>query len=57
MNLLLVLLGIFAGVALMVTVSGRFAPPEDPRRLQQIQRWLLPLVGLILVLSLFRYYA
>lgn len=56
MNLLLILLGIFAGVALMVVVSGRFAGPADPRRMRQLQRWLLPLVGLMLVLSLIKYY-
>ena len=56
MNLLLVLLGIFAGVALMVVVSKRFSDSGDPQRLQQLQRWLLPLVGLMLVLSLLKFY-
>ena len=56
MNLLLVLLGIFAGVALMVVVSKRFSGSGDPQRLQQLQRWLLPLVGLMLVLSLLKFY-
>lgn len=56
MNLLLILLGIFAGVALMATVSKRFAQPQDSRRLGQLQRWIFPLVGLLLVLSLIRHY-
>lgn len=56
MNLLLLLLGIFAGVALMAIVAKRFAGTTDPRRMQQLQRWLMPLVGLMLVLSLINYY-
>jgi len=56
MNLLLLLLGIFVGVALMAIVAKRFAGPTDSRRMQQLQRWLMPLVGLMLVLSLVNYY-
>lgn len=55
-TLLLVLLLIFGGVALMVVLGERFAQPADPQRLRQLQRWLVPLVGLMLVLSLFSYY-
>ena len=54
--LLLVLLLIFGGVALMVVLGERFAQPADPQRLRQLQRWLLPLVGLLLVLSLVQHY-
>lgn len=56
MNLLLLLLGIFAGVALMVLASQRFASSGDPGRMRQLQRWLMPLVGLMLVLSLIKFY-
>jgi hypothetical protein len=56
MNLLLILLGIFGGVALMAIVARRFAGSTDPRRMQQLQRWIMPLVGLMLVLSLIKYY-
>jgi hypothetical protein len=55
-NLLLVLLGIFAGVALMVVVLERFASPVEPERMRRLQRWILPLVGLMLLLSLIDYY-
>jgi hypothetical protein len=55
-TLLLVLLLIFGGVALMVVLGERFAQPADPQRLRQLQRWLLPLVGLMLVLSLVSHY-
>lgn len=56
MNLLLILLGIFGGVALMVVLSKRFASSTDPARVQQLQRWIFPLVGLMLVLSVLKYY-
>jgi hypothetical protein len=55
-NLLLLLLLIFGGVALMVVLGERFAKPADPERMNQLRRWLIPLVGLSLVLSLVNYY-
>ena len=55
-NVLLILLFIFGGVALMVVLGERFAKPADPQRMQQLRRWVMPLVGLMLVLSLLRYY-
>jgi len=55
-NLLLLLLMIFGGVALMVLLGERFAKPADPERLAQLRRWLIPLVGLMLVLSLGDHY-
>jgi hypothetical protein len=55
-NLLLLLLAIFGGVALMVVLGQRFAKPADPEQMRRLQRWLFPLVGLMLVLSLFDYY-
>ena len=55
-NLLLILLFVFSGVALMVVLGQRYGKPTDPEKLRQLQRWFLPLVGLMLVLSLLRYY-
>ena len=55
-NLLLLLVLIFAGVGLMVVLGERFGGSPDPQRLQQLRRWLMPLVGLMLVLSLLKYY-
>ncbi|MEH6636416.1 MAG: hypothetical protein V7700_12900 [Halioglobus sp.] len=55
-NVLLILFFIFAGVALMVVLGERFAKPADPQRMQQLRRWVMPLVGLMLVLSLIDYY-
>ncbi len=55
-NLVVLLLLIFGGVALMVVLGERFASPADPERLRQLRRWLIPLVGLMLVLSVADYY-
>ena len=55
-NLLLILLFIFGGVAVMVILGERFAKPADPARMRQLRRWLMPLVGAVLVLSLLDYY-
>ncbi len=55
-NLLIILLFVFGGVALMVVLGLRFAKPMEPEQLSRITRWLWPLVGLMLVLSIARYY-
>ncbi len=55
-TLVLLLLLIFGGVALMVVLGERFARPAEPERLQRLTRWIMPLVGLSIVLSLARYY-
>jgi cadmium resistance protein CadD (predicted permease) len=55
-NLLLLILLIFVGVALMVVLGERFAKPADPEQMRKLQRWIYPLVGLSLVLSLLNYY-
>ncbi len=55
-NLLLILLFVFGGVALMVVLGERFGKPASPQRMHQLRRWLLPLVGLSLVLSLLQHY-
>jgi hypothetical protein len=55
-NLLVALLLIFGGVALMVVFGERFAKPADPQRTAQLQRWLMPLVGVMLVLSMLKFY-
>ena len=55
-TLLLILLFIFGGVALMVVLGERFAKPMEPEQLQKITRWILPLVGLSILLGLIRYF-
>ena len=55
-TLLLLLLFIFAGVALMVVLGERFATPMEPEKLRKISRWILPLVGLAIVLRMLAYW-
>ena len=55
-NLFLLLLCIFGGVALMVVLGQKFAKPMEPEKMQRLQRWFMPLVGLMLVLSLLKFY-
>ncbi len=57
MNNLLLLLGlIFASVCLMVVLGERFATPASAGAAARWQRWLMPLVGLTLVLSVIKHY-
>lgn len=55
-NLMIILLLIFGGVALMVVLGERFAKPADEQQMNRLRRWLMPLVGLALVLSLINFY-
>ena len=55
-TLFLLLLFIFGGVALMVVLGERYAKPTDPEKMQKITRWIYPLVGLALILSMIKYY-
>ncbi len=55
-NLLMLLLFVFGSVALMVFLGERFARPADPERMARMRRWLIPLVGVMLVLSLLDFY-
>ena len=40
----------------MVVLGERFASTPDPRRMRRLRRWLIPLVGLMLLLSLLDHY-
>jgi len=55
-NLLMLLLFIFGSVALMVFLGERYAKPADPERMARMRRWLVPLVGVMLLLSLLKFY-
>lgn len=55
-TLVMILLFIFGGVALMVVLGEKFAKPADPEQTARISRWIMPLVGLSLVLGIARYY-
>jgi hypothetical protein len=43
-NLVILLLFVFAGVALMVVLGERFAKPADPEQQARLQRWIMPLL-------------
>ncbi len=55
-NLLMLLLFIFGSIALMVFLGERYAKPADPERMARMRRWLIPLVGVMLLLSLLDFY-
>lgn len=55
-NLLMLLLFIFGSVALMVFLGERYARPADPARMARLRRWLVPLVGVMLLLTLLDFY-
>ncbi|MEM1112335.1 MAG: hypothetical protein AAGI11_10550 [Pseudomonadota bacterium] len=55
-NLFLLLLAIFGGVALMVVVLERFGSPMSPDKQAKLSRWIYPLVGISLVISIINYY-
>jgi len=55
-TLLILLVGIFAGLALLVFVADRFGSHTDEATTARLQRWILPLVGLLLVVSALDYF-
>lgn len=55
-NLVLILLMVFGSVALMVFVLDRFAKPMEPEKMAKLSKWIMPLVGIMLVLSAVKYY-
>lgn len=55
-NLLVLLLCVFAGLAVLVVVAERFGGVTDEKTAARLQRWIAPLVGLLLVLSALKYF-
>jgi len=55
-TLFMLLLFIFGGVALMVVLGERFAKPMEPEKLRKVTRWIMPLVGIAIILQLLRYW-
>ncbi len=51
-TLIILLLAIFAGVALLVVLGEKFLKPMEPGQMQKITRWILPLVALSIILQL-----
>jgi len=55
-TLLILLFWIFAGLALMVFVLQRFAKPTSESSTAKLSSWLIPLIGLLLLLRALDYY-
>ena len=55
-NLLILLVCVFAGVAVLVVVTEKFGANTDEETAARLRRWILPLVGLMLVLSALNYF-
>ena len=55
-NLISILFFIFVGVFLMVFLVERFAGDTDPEKVASLNRWIMPLVGLLLILSTLKFF-
>jgi len=55
-NLFKLLFILFAAVALMVFVLERFGKPMEAEQQSKLSRWVLPLIAILLVAQLLRYY-
>ena len=55
-NLAVILLFIFGGVALMAILGERFAKPADEQQVAKLSRWLIPLVGIMLLVTALDYF-
>jgi hypothetical protein len=55
-TLLVILACLFAGLALLVFLAERFGASADAKTTAGLQRWILPLVGLLLVISALDYF-
>ena len=55
-NLISLLFFVFVGVFLMVFLVERFAGDTDPEKVARLSRWIMPLVGLLLILSTFKFF-
>ncbi|POP51334.1 hypothetical protein D0911_18355 [Zhongshania marina] len=53
-NLLTILAFLFIALIVLVPVIEKFAPRPSPEQQAKISRWILPLVGLSLILALFK---
>ncbi len=55
-NLIAILLLIFGSVALMVVLGGKFAKPMEPGKMQQLSRWIMPLVIISIIIQMIYFY-
>tara|TARA_B110000977_G_C10707631_1_gene349966 strand:+ start:366 stop:545 length:180 start_codon:yes stop_codon:yes gene_type:complete len=55
-NLFKLLFILFAAVALMVFLLERFGKPMEAEQQSKLSRWVLPLIAILLIAQLLRYY-
>ena len=55
-TLILILLFVFLGVFLMVFFLERLGGEAEPEKVAKLSRWIMPLVGLLLVLSTLKFF-
>ena len=55
-NLFKLLLILFAAVAVMVFFLERFGKPMEAEQQAKLSRWVLPLIAMLLIAQLIRYY-
>ncbi|MBQ0758966.1 MAG: hypothetical protein KBT72_04840 [Zhongshania sp.] len=53
-NLLTILAFLFIALIVLVPLIEKFGPRPSPEQQSKIRRWILPLVGLSLILALFK---
>lgn len=53
-NLLTILVVLFVALLVIVPMVERFAPRPTPEQTQRMSRWILPLVGLSLIIALIK---
>lgn len=53
-NLLTILAVLFVALLVIVPMVERFAPHPTPEQTQRLSRWILPLVGISLVIALIK---
>lgn len=55
-NLVIILAVLFGALFLFIHLTERVAKPLDAKQAARLSRWILPLVGMALVIQLFRHY-
>ena len=55
LNLISIIVVLFAALAIIVPLLEKYGSEPSPEKLQKISRWIVPLIGLAIVLQAARY--
>ncbi|MEQ5836363.1 hypothetical protein EZI54_06650 [Marinobacter halodurans] len=55
-NLLIILAVLFGALFVLVPLVEKYAPRSDGRDFSRIRRWIFPLMALLIVAQMLRYY-